>query len=581
MTMDRTSPPETPSRDPKPIIVLSIECLKGSSKADEWTGDMLQTGDIVEEIRIGSGSSSGSGSYQSFKAPFKNGKSGVQKILHGSFKNKETSILVRVRRGRDEFAELQACIVPESGSKKQYILRSIADPNYTVGFSDRSEADCFELQGSRSSRIASALSRATLQDGYVSYPWMMRMQEVLPVPNSSCFLSILLLPKVSDRVASRYNDLDDTLARANTWLYASQASGVPIVFMNIQTESLLTKISGETASSTVNAGSLSDLSNLAHASLYGFEDYHGVDIGVGFIYISSVIDSDENVPSTRSGLSSLYKEAMSASRLLVVSRVSNQKVLPWMVSSTGAIRCFDTVSLSQKLSLHRHAKTPILIHVFLWDRALASPSTGSARLRSVSPPVMSLPPEIQLARHPNENQILPLPLPPEVADEGGVVRDVPEIRLERDTAGEVSFRFHDFSLPNNWQTARKSTGGKAPRKQLATKAARKSAPATGGVKKPHRFRPGTVALREIRKYQKSTELLIRKLPFQRLVREIAQDFKTDLRFQSSAVAALQEAAEAYLVGLFEDTNLCAIHAKRVTIMPKDMQLARRIRGERA
>jgi histone H3 len=113
------------------------------------------------------------------------------------------------------------------------------------------------------------------------------------------------------------------------------------------------------------------------------------------------------------------------------------------------------------------------------------------------------------------------------------------------------------------QTARKSTGGKAPRKQLATKAARKSAPATGGVKKPHRYRPGTVALREIRRYQKSTELLIRKLPFQRLVREIAQDFKTDLRFQSTAVAALQEASEAYLVGLFEDTNLCAIHAKRV------------------
>ncbi|KAL4280223.1 hypothetical protein GQ457_03G033540 [Hibiscus cannabinus] len=131
------------------------------------------------------------------------------------------------------------------------------------------------------------------------------------------------------------------------------------------------------------------------------------------------------------------------------------------------------------------------------------------------------------------------------------------------------------------QTARKSTGGKAPRKQLATKAARKSAPTTGGVKKPHRYRPGTVALREIRKYQKSTELLIRKLPFQRLVREIAQDFKTDLRFQSHAVLALQEAAEAYLVGLFEDTNLCAIHAKRVTIMPKDIQLARRIRGERA
>src|ERR1700730_14573430 len=105
------------------------------------------------------------------------------------------------------------------------------------------------------------------------------------------------------------------------------------------------------------------------------------------------------------------------------------------------------------------------------------------------------------------------------------------------------------------QTARKSTGGKAPRKQLATKAARKSAPSTGGVKKPHRYRPGTVALREIRRYQKSTELLIRKLPFQRLVREIAQDFKTDLRFQSSAIGALQEAVEAYLVSLFEGISL--------------------------
>ena len=130
------------------------------------------------------------------------------------------------------------------------------------------------------------------------------------------------------------------------------------------------------------------------------------------------------------------------------------------------------------------------------------------------------------------------------------------------------------------QTARKSTGGKAPRKHLATKSARASNTAAGGVKKPHRYRPGTVALREIRRYQKATDLLIRKAPFQRLVREIAQSFKSDLRFQSTAVLALQEAAEAYLIGLFEDTNLCAIHAKRVTIMPKDLQLARRIRGER-
>ena len=133
------------------------------------------------------------------------------------------------------------------------------------------------------------------------------------------------------------------------------------------------------------------------------------------------------------------------------------------------------------------------------------------------------------------------------------------------------------------QTARKSTGGKAPRKQLATKAARKSAPASGHTKK-HRYRPGTVALREIRKYQKSPDLLIRKLPFQRLFREIMQSFGgrcKDMRVQSTAVLALQEAAEAYLVGLFEDTNLCAIHARRCTVMPKDMQLARRILSKRA
>ena len=131
------------------------------------------------------------------------------------------------------------------------------------------------------------------------------------------------------------------------------------------------------------------------------------------------------------------------------------------------------------------------------------------------------------------------------------------------------------------QTARKSTGGKAPKKALATTAARKSAPAAAGVKKPHRFRPGTVALREIRQFQKGTDLLMRKKSFQRFVREVAQDFNSSLKFTGIALMALQHASEAYTVGLFEDTNLCAIHGKRVTIMPKDIQLARRIRGERA
>ncbi|KAF2490277.1 histone-fold-containing protein [Lophium mytilinum] len=99
--------------------------------------------------------------------------------------------------------------------------------------------------------------------------------------------------------------------------------------------------------------------------------------------------------------------------------------------------------------------------------------------------------------------------------------------------------------------------------------------------KKRRYKPGTLALREIRRYQKSTDLLLLKLPFSRLVREIALDLlppDQEYRWQSQAIQALQEAAEAFLVHLFEDTNLCAIHAKRVTIMQKDIQLARRIRG---
>ena len=125
----------------------------------------------------------------------------------------------------------------------------------------------------------------------------------------------------------------------------------------------------------------------------------------------------------------------------------------------------------------------------------------------------------------------------------------------------------------------KSTGEKVPAKRNVAKAYRYSAKIQRGMKKPHRYRPGTVALQEIRRYQKSTDLLLRKMPFQRVVKEIAQDCKADLRFQTAAIEALQTAAEPCLVSMFEDANLCAIHTKRVTIMPNNIQLARRIRGD--
>jgi histone H3 len=136
------------------------------------------------------------------------------------------------------------------------------------------------------------------------------------------------------------------------------------------------------------------------------------------------------------------------------------------------------------------------------------------------------------------------------------------------------------------QTARKSCAGKSPRKHIGGKSPRhfpcslKLVPSTAGLKKfPRRFRPGTVALREIRKYQKSTNLLIKKLPFQRLVRQITRDIHHEMRFQSTALLALQEAAESYIISLFEDAHLCAIHADRITLTPRDLALAKRIRGD--
>ena len=126
----------------------------------------------------------------------------------------------------------------------------------------------------------------------------------------------------------------------------------------------------------------------------------------------------------------------------------------------------------------------------------------------------------------------------------------------------------------------KDTARKAPKVAKAGK--KKSAKSASGVKSTkRRWHAGTVALRQIKSYQKSTNLLLRKAPFQRLVRELAGNYKDGLRFASSAVLALQEATESYIVSVLSDTNLAAIHAKRVTIMPRDLHLARRLRGERA
>lgn len=160
----------------------------------------------------------------------------------------------------------------------------------------------------------------------------------------------------------------------------------------------------------------------------------------GFIYISSVMEDDDGehqAPSTRSGLRDLYREAKRTSKLLVVSRVSGHKVLPWMVSSSGAIRCFDTVSLSQKLSLHRHALRPILLHVLMWEGKSDAPARP---VRRPSPSPQLMPAYADLPRQ-NSFACVEPPVPTEA--EAGILQG-------RDTAGDASFRFHNFSLPNNW-----------------------------------------------------------------------------------------------------------------------------------
>ena len=132
------------------------------------------------------------------------------------------------------------------------------------------------------------------------------------------------------------------------------------------------------------------------------------------------------------------------------------------------------------------------------------------------------------------------------------------------------------------QTKQTAVKAKSIKRNLGAKKGKKAASGNSksGMKKSYRWKPGTVALRQVKKLQKSTELLIAKAPFSRLVREVAESGKAGLRFQSSAVAAIQEATEAFVVSLLSDANLTALHANRVTALPRDLQLVRRLRGER-
>ena len=143
-----------------------------------------------------------------------------------------------------------------------------------------------------------------------------------------------------------------------------------------------------------------------------------------------MVDDDKEcqAPSSRSGLRDLFNRAKEASKLLVISRVSNEKVLPWMISSSGAVRCFDTISISQKLSLHRLAVRPIQLHFLAWEKP-AGPVE-----RIIRPPKLPLPSTLLPQSHLNL-----------------IVESVqPRLDAEQDYVGDLSFRLDDFSFESSW-----------------------------------------------------------------------------------------------------------------------------------
>ncbi|WVZ53505.1 hypothetical protein U9M48_004436, partial [Paspalum notatum var. saurae] len=416
-------------------------------------------------------------------------KRGVQKLLKSAFKRGEhapgssSSAAASGGRAGEEASAAAAQDLSWSssssagGSSARKGRRGGGGGDDGSADGDRSSHDSLDLEGSKNAKAATALRNAKICSAYEAFPWERKMVDLLPLPNTSHFLSLMLLPRAADESQTRFLCLEDTLARADAWLLSSQSSGVPIVHKNVQIEPLLTKISGDTALSTVNMGSLGDLANVATMSLYGFEDYHGVDIGVvravrlwyapvagelaieikllpgdtrlgfaisrteeGFIYISSVADeSTPGVASTRSGLLELYRRARRASRLLVVSRVGRQKVLPWAVSTTGDVRCSDTVSLSQLLSLHRHALRPLTLGFLMWEdisvaALLSLRSAGAAR-----------PPPAAAAMLPSSSPDNDEASSDEIAFDG----DGPDLVLSKDS-DDCSFRFQHIGLPDSW-----------------------------------------------------------------------------------------------------------------------------------
>lgn len=399
----------SPARRP----VVAIRVLSSNAKAagdpPSLREDKLVPGDIVEQIQVGS---------VTLNAPFAGGKTGLQMELRRHYKVGDTHAQVKVRRLNNKHVEMQLSIVPHDSvmMKKQYALRASNDANHLVTFMDSTEAESLSIQEKRYAELVAQLATTHLQHGNVPYPWekKMKQQQDHPQQLNSIFW-LLVMPSAGDKAILSHNDVEGTMSKAMAWLTAAQGAGTPIKYLNLQTEPLLTKISGQEASRSA-AGADSWEAYAMDQGVYGYEDYHGIDIGIlravrlwyvpavaevaiylylrkgetklgiginrtdeGFCYVSSV---EDGTVAERAGLKMLYLAAQIAGKVLVISRIGEEKITPSMVSSSGSIRCYDTVSISKKLSMHRQTGQLLTVHVLVWEGAVDLATTAAAQASS-------------------------------------------------------------------------------------------------------------------------------------------------------------------------------------------------------
>jgi len=393
--------------------VVAIK-LNGASNSvpESWNEGKLLAGDVVLQVSSDNG--------VMLVAPFSGGKTGLMRELK-KLSNVPGGVKIKVRRGQSAI-EVRAKVVVDESSllKKTYVLAGVTDPTHIATLVDAMEQECLILQDkSRKLLEASKLMRdcskkddllvklnsMKLKDSYVTYPWEQKMVSYLPVTGSAMVFSLLLMPPALSPKARDVGSVENTTARAIAWLSAAQASGVPITFVNIQTEPLFMQFAEYQLH-----GYKQDPVAIGNSGCYRLQDREGMDVDVvravrlwyspaaaelaidlkpeenesrlgvgiscteeGFCHVSSV---DPGTVADRAGLQTVYQAACAAGKLLVISRLGGEKITPWLVASSGSIRCYDTISMSNKLLLHRQTGQSVRLHVMVWEGALTANMYG-------------------------------------------------------------------------------------------------------------------------------------------------------------------------------------------------------------